>query len=385
MNNKTKLYLLISILFIASFGSCLTWGYWRDRRGQSGGDSADKVTSLPEATPSATPAPPDPLASVNLLLIGYGGGAHAGGGLADTMILAQIIPRAQKVHLLSIPRDLWVKFPFARSATDPDEPLYSKINSTFSIGNSAKQYTWRPDEFKGDDGGGKLAAAIVATIIGQPVDYYLAVDFSGFVKLINLLTNNQGLTVDVPYAFTDEFYPITGEENNPCGFTEEDVATFSASLKEFELEKVFTCRYESLTFAAGDQVIDSETLLKFVRSRHSGTGGGDFGRSQRQEAVLDALKRTLLTPSIIPKLPSLIKQALKMTKTNLDLDFISHALLNYGDLAAFDLDSQVLSNKNYLKDGRSSDRQYILLPRLGQDNYSEIQELVASNSAQLAQ
>ncbi|MDO5561344.1 MAG: LCP family protein [bacterium] len=336
-----------------------------------------------EASAAATPVPVDPLATFNILLLGYGGANHDGGNLADTIILAQVAPHQEKVSLLSLPRDLWVKLPFSARA-DQETDFYSKINRTLALGNSSKEYLWRPEQFQGKDGGGNLARAVVSEIIGQPVDYYLAVDFSGFEKLINLLTNNQGLTVNVPYSFTDEYYPLTGEENNLCGYTEEDLATMSATLKDYDLEKMFTCRYETIQFNKGKQTLDSANVLKFVRSRHSGYGGGDFGRSQRQQAVLAAVKDLIFSPKILPKLPKLIEQSLKMIKTNLSLSAITEKLFLNCDWANFDLSSQVLSNQNYLRDSRSRDGQYILIPRLGLDNYSEIQTLVATMSAQVS-
>ena len=72
-----------------------------------------------------------------------------------------------------------------------------------------------------------------------------------------------------------------------------------------------------------------------------------------------------------------------MVKTNLDLEFLIQALTKYGDLRDFTTDSQVLSTDNYLQNSRSSDRQYILIPKLGQDNYLDIQQAVASLSAQI--
>ena len=74
-----------------------------------------------------------------------------------------------------------------------------------------------------------------------------------------------------------------------------------------------------------------------------------------------------------------------MVKTNLDLDFLIQALTKYGDLSDFTTDSQVISTDNYLQNSRSQDRQYILIPKLGQDNYTDIQQTVASLSAQINQ
>lgn len=377
MNKKWLCLAILLPLFCLVTVTVLFLG-WRQQNRQQLSLAAQ---TDPEASAAAAPVPPDPLATFNILLLGYGGSHHDGGNLADTIMLAQVAPRQEKVSLLSLPRDLWVKLPFSARANE-EKDFYSKINRTLSIGNSNKEYLWRPEQFHGDDGGGNLARAVVGEIIDQPVAYYLAVDFSGFEKLIDLLTNNQGLKVNVPYSFTDEYYPLAGEENNLCGYTEADLATMSAVLKDYDLEKMFTCRYETIQFNKGEQTLDSQNVLKFVRSRHSGFGGGDFGRSQRQQAVLAAVKDVLFSPKILPKLPKLIEQSLKMVKTNLSLSVITEKLFLACDWANFDLTSYVISNQNYLRDSRSSDGQYILIPRAGLDNYHEIQTLVATMSAQ---
>ncbi len=321
------------------------------------------------------PVAEDPLKPVHVLLMGHGGAGHSGGGLADTMIVAQVIPRQQQVNLFSIPRDLWVELPFPSSAGGK-ENLHAKVNTTLAIGNSERQYSWRPSAYTGEHGGGELAKEVVGQIMGQKIDYYVAVDFSGFVKVIETIAGKNGLSVDVPYSFVDEFYPIEGKEDDPCDFSEEQIASMSAELSGYELEQQFTCRYERLAFSAGKQTIAPEELLKFVRSRHSGTNGGDFGRSQRQQVVIEALKKKILSPSMITKIPELASQVLKYVKTDLDTTLISNVLLAYENLDDFTITSYVITNKNLLKDGRSADRQYILLPRVGEDNYREIQGLV---------
>ena len=44
---------------------------------------------------------------INILLLGIGGGSHEGPNLTDTIILANLDPKNNKVTLVSIPRDLW--------------------------------------------------------------------------------------------------------------------------------------------------------------------------------------------------------------------------------------------------------------------------------------
>ena len=379
MKNKWQWVAIFLPLFFLSIAIVIWLGWQQKNRHQT-----PPTNFTNEASAAATPVPVDPLAAFNILLLGYGGANHDGGNLADTLIVAQIVPRQKRIILLSIPRDLWVRLPF--SARENEEKIfYSKINRTFALGKSTTEYLWRPENFQGENGGGNLARAVVSEIIAQPIDYYVAVDFSGFEKLIDLLTDKNGLTVDVPYAFTDNLYPLAGEENNLCGYTEEDLATFSATLKDFELEKVFTCRYETIQFSKGAQTLSSSDALKLVRSRHSGVHGGDFGRSQRQQAVLMAIKNLIFNPKILPKLPKLIEQGLKMIKTNLDLSTLTEKLFLDCDWKNFTLESLQLTNKDYLKDSRSRDGQYILIPRLGMDDYREIQTLVATLSAQVSE
>src|ERR1035437_10005599 len=44
---------------------------------------------------------------INILLLGTGGGNHDGPNLTDTIILASLHQKKDKVTLVSIPRDLW--------------------------------------------------------------------------------------------------------------------------------------------------------------------------------------------------------------------------------------------------------------------------------------
>src|ERR1035437_8036590 len=119
---------------------------------------------------------------VNILLLGIGGGNHDGPNLTDTIMLASIDPKNNKVTLISIPRDLWF----------PD--VNEKINAAYQIGLS-----------KG--GGLLLAEAAVQKITGQSVDYGVRIDFSGFVKAVDEIG---GLDVNVDNTFDDYQYPADG-------------------------------------------------------------------------------------------------------------------------------------------------------------------------------
>lgn len=251
-----------------------------------------KTTSI--YTPSATPTPtPDPYAPKNVLILGYGGAGHEGGVLTDTIILAHIVPKKEEVILISIPRDIWVPIPMKDGSEN------YKINHAFAIGVDDINFPNKLPEYKGISGGGEIAKNAVGYITNLNVDYFVSVNFTGFKNIIDILG---GVNVNVPYSFKDEYYPLKGEEENLCGKTEEEIELITATMSAQLLEKEFKCRYETIEFEKGIEYMDSETALKFVRSRHSETNGGDFARSLRQQALIVAIKNELLKTGSITKI-----------------------------------------------------------------------------------
>jgi anionic cell wall polymer biosynthesis LytR-Cps2A-Psr (LCP) family protein len=371
---------LVGVVFWATVAATAWW--WPVEEGRKRVDSTNETTqaAVLATTEEVEEEQIDPLRPVWVLLLGYGGGSHAGGGLADTIIAAKVVPRQQQVYLYSLPRDLWVKMPFS-AREGSDEEWWNKLNSTLAIGNSQRQYTWRDEIYQGANGGGNLAKKVVGEILGVTIDYYVAVDFAGFVRVIETIAGSDGLRVQVPYSFVDEWYPLEGEENNTCDKSEEEVVALTATMSGEELEQQFACRYERLEFSAGWQNIPAAQLLKLVRSRHGGVGGGDFGRSQRQEVVLEAVKDKLLSITMLPKVPALMGQLGQMVKTDVDWDWLRRAVFDYPDVEDFEMTSVVIGSTKLLQASRSAGGAYILQPRAGVGEYREIQELVASGSA----
>ena len=89
---------------------------------------------------------------------------------------------------------------------------------------------------------------IIVRLLISPIDYILAINQAGLIA--SFKTNWAPFRHSAPVLLMS-FYPIAGEENNPCDRSPEDIASLSASLTGFELENNFPCRYETLEFAAG--------------------------------------------------------------------------------------------------------------------------------------
>lgn len=193
----------------------------------------------------------------NILFLGKGGEGHEAPDLTDTMLLVSLDHEEGKLTLISLPRDIWIT------------PLRTKLNSVYYWGN------------KEESGGGIiLAKATVEEILGQPVHYAAVLDFSGFKKIVDVLG---GVGVEVEVSFVDTKYPIPGRENDLCDGDPE-----------------YKCRYETVEFKKGIQMMDGETALKFVRSRNAeGDEGTDFARQKRQQKVIKAMEEKVLSRQIL--------------------------------------------------------------------------------------
>lgn len=350
-HKKPLLFFLLGLVFIISVGA--TYLFVNQLKAKP------TVELTLQNEPTSTPTPtPDPLRPRTALLLGYAGGDHAGGALTDTMIAARIDPKLKTILLISIPRDLWVPLNLDTTQT---EPTWSKINLAFAAGNDQRRYPNKPEAYQTDQGGLELAQDVVESITGLPIDFGVAINFLGFT---NLLDSLGGLTINVPYSFTDQYYPITGEENNSCEKNEEEIVALTATISGYLLEQAFPCRYETISHQAGPEQMTAETALKFVRSRHSQVGGSDFGRSQRQQALLTALKQKLTTPSALLKLPNQIPQLRKYVQTNLGPSEALDLLKLIDSPADFTIHTLILDKTNAFDETKSANGQYILVPKI---------------------
>lgn len=341
---------------------------------------ASSPTSTPIILPSPTPSPtPDPLRARTFLLLGYMGGNHEGSLLTDTLILSNLNFKTKELTLISIPRDLWVAIP---SNTHPATASAGKINQLYALGSDKKRQLNLPNQYQHAKGGLLLAKDVVGDIMGQNIDYVLSINQNNLIAVLNRLGP---IPIQVPYSFTDDYFPIAGEETNTCGKSPVEIASLSAVLRGFELEKQFGCRYEKLIFNAGNQDFDASTAAKFVRSRHSNVGGSDFGRSQRQQALIKGIKTLISQPTTWVKLPTIAGQLYQQIETNITLPEILSLATLVTDPSHWQITSYQINESNALWETRSPDGQYILIDRaasgsaqLNSDSWPTIREIVKS-------
>jgi len=358
-------YLIIFILLVSIF-PLGTYFYFQNRY--------QKIVVTPSSEIKISPLPtptPDPNKPFSVLLLGYAGYGHDGGFLTDSIILARINPKLGEIDLISLPRDLWVKFPETVIASHS-----AKINSAYAVGIDDRQYPNKSIEFTGKAGGGEMSKYLVSTVTGIKPDYFMAIDFSGFIKAIDQLG---GIDINIPKTYDDEFYPLDIGATDLCGKGDEEIKALSATMSGDKLDQQFTCRYEHLHFDKGFVHMDGATALKYARSRHSLTDGNDFNRSQRQRLVIEAVKNKVISINFFSKIIPVIKTLSSHLTTDISFETMESYLIRAPEFSQYKINSLAITDQNYLKMGVSNDRQSILMPKLGENNYTDIQNFLRYN------
>ena len=312
--------------------------------------------------------PPIASGSYNILLLGYGGAGHDGGNLSDVIMVANINPERKKLTLISVPRDLWVEIPI-RS----DISQNFKINHAYAIGSDDRNYPLKEPQYKGEGGAGVLAKKVVGDTTGLAIHYFVAVDFESFKKIVDILGE---IEVDVPVTFDDYFYPIKGRENDTCGKSAAEIARLHGLYSDTELHHQFECRYEYIHFDSGKVKMDGEASLKFVRSRASAQHGGDFARSQRQRAVLVAMKGKLISIYATRKIDDLFNEFGNLVRTDLDLATSKNLAQVLKKPEEYEINFLGLDENNVLTATKSLDGQFILTPKEGEGVLTGVQKFI---------
>lgn len=275
---------------------------------------------------------------VNVLLLGRGGEGHDGPDLTDTLVIASINPIQKEAALLSIPRDLYV----SNSAGG-----YNKINEVFAnaknLSLSTSTLSGNSKKRAAEDAGFKAIEEVISSKIGIPIHYHVMVDFAGFQKAINTVG---GIDINVT----------------------EDLAVY----EWFGPNAV-------LDVKPGMQHFDGERALGFARSRKT-SARGDLNRSERQRAVILALKDKVLSAGTYSnplKISQLMSDFGGHIRTNLSVDEVKRL---------YDIGNETPSNKVASVDLVTPPNDYIIgtmmnglsvqIPKAGLDDYSDVKYFV---------
>ncbi|GAA5006416.1 LCP family protein [Kitasatospora paranensis] len=202
---------------------------------------------------------------VNILLIGSDsrsgdnkdlGGGQDGGARSDTTILLHVYADHKHAVGVSFPRDALVDVPKCKlpngSWTKPQTGVM--FNSAFSVGNT-------------DEGNPACTQNTVEALTNIRVDHTMVVNFEGFAAMTSAVG---GVNVCLPNA-------IYEKDLNPN-----------------------LAKKGKLLYPKGQQKVEGQAALDYVRLRHGIGDGSDIGRMKRQQAFLSSLITSIKTNGMSP-------------------------------------------------------------------------------------
>jgi LCP family protein required for cell wall assembly len=194
-------------------------------------------------------------------------------GLGDAIRIARLDFVTPKVTVLTLPRDLWVEIPDISEHYGID---HGKLNQSYLYGTPGMGY------FDNPSAGPGLMARTLDLNFGLRVDHYGAVNMLTFSRIIDAVG---GIDIYLP---TDVDGTPTNELTEDMGY-----------------------------FYAGQQHFTGDEALRFsrIRKRYN-----DLTRADHQSMVLCALKKKLLAPSVLPRIPQIISAFQGSVITDLSLE-----------------------------------------------------------------
>ena len=184
---------------------------------------------------------------------------------ADSIMLLRTDPGKGRISFLSIPRDLRVNIPGHG---------FDKINSAYSIGGPA------------------LALRTVRSFTDVEVNHVVIVDFDAFTKVIDKVG---GVDIDVPAPILSNKFDCPYKTQARCD------------------------RWQGWRFAKGKQHMNGKRARVYSRIRENKLNPAetDITRTERQQAVIQALLAKLTSPGVMLKIPFIGDDVMKPLTTDL--------------------------------------------------------------------
>lgn len=252
---KVTLIVLCSLLFIIL---CLAgwWVYSLDKvASQAQKPKEESRFKQFEVKPEDKPPEWEGSERVNVLLMGGDERGLREGEVArsDSMLVASFDPVGKTIHLFSILRDTHVEIPGFKD---------NRVNAAITLG------------------GPELTMKTIGNLTGLDIQYYVYVDFQGFIKLVDAIGG-----VDF-YVEKDMKYSDAADGH----------------VYDIDLKK-------------GQQHLDGDKALQYVRFRHDKMS--DFTRTERQRAFLNAVAGELKSGWNLIKLPDILSEVIPFVETNM--------------------------------------------------------------------
>jgi LCP family protein required for cell wall assembly len=283
---------------------------------------------------------------VNILLAGNSADdpGHNGANLTDSIMIVSIDTKNNTAFLLSVPRDLWVQ---------TDNNGYQKINDAYVDGQtngfSSAGYP---------NGGMGELEQIVSQKFGIPIDYYALINYAAIKQAVDAVG---GITVDI-------------QSPDPRGIYDPD--------KDYVTHGILA------DYTNGEHTLNGEQALDLARARGDAYGSygfeeSDFARTQYQREMLVSLKQKADSAGVLAN-PAKLTSLADAIGNNVTTDFSLSQVHRLYDLTKPIKGSSIQSlslnsanGVNLLASYTSASGQEALVPALGVNNYSAIQEFVS--------
>ena len=194
---------------------------------------------------------------IKVLLLGSDIRPNDGSYRTDAILMIVLDPELRKINVVSFPRDLWVQVPSLWEM---------KINQVMQLG------------------GFDAVAGMFEANFGIRPDYYVMTNFNGFKQFID---NRGGVDVNVASDFSDTCDLPIQDGNGNCNLT------------------------------AGVVHMDGPTALWYVRAR---TTSNDLDRTRREQEVLFALAKKLISFQSITHLSAMKDEIADNVETNMTIE-----------------------------------------------------------------
>lgn len=240
---------------------------------------------------------------INILLVGSDHGAIKGDhGRSDSIMIATVNFKTKELKLTSLMRDMYVEIPGHG---------HNKLNAAYAYG------------------GVELLYQTIAKNFGIKIDNYCVVDFSTFEKVIN------------------------------------KVGGVEISLEEKEAKYLNTTNYISKkkyrNVKVGKQTLNGNQALGYARVRYVVSkkyGDGDFGRTGRQRAVLQAALNKVLQQSPT-KIADIALDSLADVSTDMSAKYLKSLVLKVVQMGTTEIDQMRVPLEGTYKMGRAQSNMFV--------------------------
>jgi LCP family protein required for cell wall assembly len=210
----------------------------------------------------------------NILVLGSDAGDLRGEKGSDLTRILRVDFPSRKVTVFAFPRDLWVDTT-GLGLTDPTVDA-TRLGNVFYEARSRSTKTNAKDAMVD---GTTVTARMLTNNFSISVDHYMTVDLHQIPAMVDAIG---GIPINIPQQTTD---PWIG-----------------------------------MVIPAGQQTLNGAQFVAYARAKPD----SDFGRIQRNNVLIAALREKLLDPSIWGKIPQLYTQFSETIATDLSPEQINH-------------------------------------------------------------